>query len=184
LEERLRAAFEKSHEGDHHASTAPAEPPYVLEVESNQVVLNARHPALRDDAFGEAQRIVRDELLALPPVVAARTREDLLRGASHDRLGRMLFRAFHPGRSGDVLFVLAPHQLYPGKYSASHGSPWNYDTHVPLMLLGAGIRAGCHSRPVEPGMAVPTLARLLAIEPPAASTTDILFEAIGYKSTR
>ena len=32
----------------------------------------------------------------------------------------------------------------------SHGSPHAYDTHVPLMLYGAGVRPGVHTEPVRP----------------------------------
>jgi hypothetical protein len=138
--------------------------------------LNTEHPELEGDDFIEAQECVRDELLRMPSVLAAWTRADLLRGAPSDRLGKMAFQAFHPGRSGDVLFVFAPYQLYAGNYSASHGSPWNYDTHVPLMILGAGTAAGQYDRPVEPGMLAPTLALLLGLEPPPSSTTETLHE--------
>jgi arylsulfatase A-like enzyme len=153
------------------------EPRLVLEVESNQVFLNARHSELAGARFTVAQRCVRDWLLA-EASAAAMTREQLLAGGLQDRLQRMFHHAFHPARSGDVLYIQRPYQFYPGRYCTSHGSPWGYDTHVPLMLLGGGIESGCYDRPVHPGDLAPTLARLLDVDPPAACQHQPLQEAL------
>ena len=56
--------------------------------------------------------MIRDWLLEQPYVVAAFTREDLIRPGS-GKLFQQVQRTFHPRRSGDVLFVLAPYTV-PG----------------------------------------------------------------------
>jgi predicted AlkP superfamily pyrophosphatase or phosphodiesterase len=154
------------------------QPTYVSNVVSNQVYLRERHPNLAGNRFAEAQRLVRTILLAHPSIVAAATRNDLLAsGGAGGRIRRTLFRAFHPDRSGDVLFVLGPYQYTTFGYSASHGSPWRYDTHVPMMFLGKGV-SGKFDRPVDPTMLAPTLARLLRIPPPAAAFAEPLHEIL------
>jgi len=154
------------------------QPTYVTNVVSNQVYLRERHPNLAVGRFAEAQRLVRTIMLAHSSVVAAATRDDLLAsGGAGGILHQKLFRAFHPDRSGDVLFVLAPYQYKTFGYSASHGSPWRYDTHVPMMLLG-GDANGSFDRPVDPTMLAPTLARLLKIPPPAAAFSEPLHETL------
>ena len=60
-----------------------------------------------------------------------------------------------------------------------HGSPWSYDTHVPILLAGPGIRPGTYGRPVAPRDIAPTLSVLLGIAPPSASTGEVLREALG-----
>ena len=87
-------------------------------------------------------------------------------------------RAFNPQRSGDVLFALKPYALQ-GTTPASHGSPWRYDSHVPLLLLGPGIPPGKHSRPVSPAAIAPTLAKLLGLDPPSGNVEAVLGEAIA-----
>jgi arylsulfatase A-like enzyme len=169
LEAYLRATF----------SVAPGAPSLVQEFEENQVYLRQDHPALAGASFVSAQDLVRDWLLSQPSVAAAVTRAELLEfraaaGPLHD----MFRRAFHPRRSGDVLFALAPYQHYPGGSSATHGSPWRYDTHVPLVLLGSGIKPGLYHAATSPASIAPTLARVLRIEPPAACEAEPLWPAL------
>jgi hypothetical protein len=94
----------------------------------------------------------------------------------------MFARGYFPGRSGQVFyvprerdFVVDPNPLY----AFMHGSPWGYDTHVPLLFHGAGIvREGSWSTPVAQQDVVPTLAAILGIAPPATATGRILQEAL------
>lgn len=80
-------------------------------------------------------------------------------------------RGFHQVRSGDVLYVLASGWI-PAGYSTgtTHGSPYNYDTHVPLLWYGAGIKKGkSDDFVIIPDIAA-TIAALLEIQPPSACT--------------
>ncbi|HAY81817.1 MAG TPA: hypothetical protein DCY79_18590 [Planctomycetaceae bacterium] len=149
----------------------------VAYVESNQVFLK---PHADPAVAARARTAIRNHLTAIPAVTFANTREQLLNsGGRGDRLQRMLHRAFHSERSGDVLYVLAPYHHTPGSYSTTHGSPWQYDTHVPLMLFGSGVRqVGKRSRQTSPAALAPTLAAILQIPAPAMAAEAPLFEAI------
>jgi predicted AlkP superfamily pyrophosphatase or phosphodiesterase len=152
----------------------------VQKAEDSQVYLQQDHPAFQrpgEDNYRLAQTIVRDWLLAQPHVAAARTRDELAAGGE-GRLSQQLHRAFHPRRSGDVLYVLAPYCV-PGTKGTTHGSPWHYDTHVPCLLLGRGIFAGTFDRAVSPACLASTVADLLAIDYPAANVEQPLREALG-----
>jgi hypothetical protein len=71
--------------------------------------------------------------------------------------------------------VLAPYCLPADKKhpddsrGTTHGSPWQYDTHVPLLLLGAGIRPGQYDRPVSPASIAATIARMVHVDTPPAN---------------
>jgi hypothetical protein len=141
------------------------------------------HPAFggdRENKFLLAQTIVRDWLLDQPHVVAALTRDELAAGGEgQGQLNRQLQRAFHPRRSGDVLYVLAPYCI-PGGKGTTHGSPWHYDTHVPCLLLGAGIVKGAHyDRPVSPACLATTVAELVGCDWPAGNVEQPLREALS-----
>lgn len=170
LEERLRSKL----------GVATSDPPLVQKVEEIQVYLQHDHPAFlkgnTDDKFGLAQRIVRDWLLDQPAVALAMTRDELLTG-SGGKLQQQLARHFHPRRSGDVLFVLKPYNL-PGAKGTTHGSPWHYDTHVPLLLLGAGIAPGQFDRPVGPACLASTVAELFGVDYPSGNVEQPLREAL------
>jgi len=51
--------------------------------------------------------------------------------------------------------------------AASHGSPYYYDRHVPLVFIGPGIQAGASSQRARTVDLVPTLATLLGVPVPA-----------------
>lgn len=151
--------------------------PLVQKVEDYQVFLLQDHPLLTAGSkFAEAQTIVRNWLLAQPDVVAAFTRDELVE-PGEGKLFQQVQRTFHPRRSGDVLFVLAPYCV-PGARGTTHGSPWHYDTHVPLLLLGAGVKQGHFSRDVSPACVASTLAELLQVNWPAGNVEEPLREAL------
>jgi len=81
----------------------------------------------------------------------------------------------HPSRSGDIYIYQEPHWFLmdPGM-AAMHGSPWQYDQHVPLIFVGTGIQAGSHAALVHPIDVAPTLAALLGIPSPAAAEGESL----------
>jgi hypothetical protein len=68
--------------------------------------------------------------------------------------------------SGDIVFIPKPATLggYYKKTGTGHGSGYSYDTHVPVIFYGKGIRKG-HSKKYHPIIDIaPTLANLLQIE--------------------
>ncbi len=150
----------------------------VLKVEPQQLFLDRDHPALAGDKYNAAQRVCRDWLLAQKGVHVAITREDLLIGQGGGALNGAFTKTFHPDRSGDVLWAYQPYYLCGGS-GTTHGSPWRYDTHVPLVLLGAGIANGTHSRRTSPAMLAATMAELLGVDAPPACIEEPLVEALN-----
>jgi hypothetical protein len=175
LEALLRKELEVSEELDQ---------PLMQAATDNEVFLTLDHPALKGDRFVAAQRIARDFLLQHPAVAAAVTREQLLSGGVATKLEHMFRRSFHPKRSGDVLFVLQPYHIHGATAAATHGSPWEYDTHVPLLLLAQGewnqppLKAGKYAVDVSPAQLAPTLARLLHMTPPAMCVESAIDEVL------
>jgi len=159
------------------------DPPLVQKVEDFHVYLQHDHPVFtrnkedKEDLFARSQSMIRDWLLDQPYVAAVRTRAELAAGGE-GKLNEMLQRAWHPRRSGDVLYCLAPYCL-SGAKGTTHGSPWHYDTHVPMLLLGSGITPGHHARPVAPACLASTVAELLNIDYPSANSEVPLREVLG-----
>jgi predicted AlkP superfamily pyrophosphatase or phosphodiesterase len=92
-------------------------------------------------------------------------------------------RNFHPKRSGDVFIVFEPNWFindFEGLVVAStHGSPWNYDTYVPIVFAGAGLEPAIVDRRVLTVDIAATLSALLGIKPPSGSVGDPLPEVVG-----
>lgn len=81
-------------------------------------------------------------------------------------------RGYYPGRSGQIIFVPEPGEVFlrkpMGFYRFMHGSPWEYDSHIPMTFYGPGfITPGTHSERVHQQDVAPTLLSLVGIEPAA-----------------
>ena len=61
-----------------------------------------------------------------------------------------------------------------------HGSPWRYDTFVPVIFAGASIEGAKVSREVTPYDIAPTIANYLGITPPSGSTGQPLAEVLKH----
>jgi hypothetical protein len=86
-------------------------------------------------------------------------------------------RSYYPSRSGDVMLRVEPFYIFFPS-GTSHGSPYTYDRHVPLILWGRAFPAGTHYRRVSPADIAPTLAAILEISPPAFAVGRVLDEAL------
>jgi predicted AlkP superfamily pyrophosphatase or phosphodiesterase len=148
-----------------------------------------------DDAalFAKIQLAARDFLSKQPGVLYATTRNDLLEPTTpaiavpeHLQLLTpvgsepldQLRRAFNPRLGGDVVFTIPPYSIQ-GSTKATHGTLWKYDSHIPVLLLGHGIRATRSDRPVSPAAIAPTFAKLLGIPMPAQNVESPLDEALA-----
>ena len=139
-------------------------------------------PGLEDKKISieEAEQIAKEAVERVPGVEQAITSGELMRQRK-DVLHSRAELSFHPSRSGNLYYVLAPYLLPETKpEGTNHGSPWDYDTHVPLLWFGPGIASGTHEGTVSVADIAPTLAALLGIEPPAGSQGRLLREMMSY----
>ncbi len=100
-----------------------------------------------------------------------------------NELARAVRRNFHPKRSGDIYLVFEPNVFINAldgmAVAAAHGSPWQYDTFVPVIFAGAGLEPRRVSRPVAPYDIAATLAVYLGIVPPPKCIGEALPEVLG-----
>ena len=61
----------------------------------------------------------------------------------------------------------------------THGTPFSYDTHIPLVIMGPGIRPGRYDGPVTLNDLAPTLATLLNVEAPSGASGQPLVEILA-----
>lgn len=88
--------------------------------------------------------------------------------------------SFYPKRSGDLTVNLMPGWIEEddGRRSQS-GSMYDYDSHVPFMVLGCGLPAMIVERQVDMTSLAPTLARIMKISRPIASSGEPIGELTG-----
>ena len=89
----------------------------------------------------------------------------------------MVIRGYNPKRSGDVAFVLEPGWYASSKIQGStHGSPYTYDTHVPMLFYGKGIKKGSTVQYHPITDIAPTISTLLRIKFPSGCTGQPIAE--------
>jgi len=124
-----------------------------------------------------------EELSRFKGVSLAVSSAALRRGNLPDtHLYRSVINNFHAKRSGDIFIVFEPNWFindFDGLTVASHhGSPWNYDTHVPIVFAGAGLHAQTVDRRVLSVDIAPTLSSYLGIKAPSGSVGEPLSEVL------
>ncbi len=123
----------------------------------------------------DVEAAVAEELQKLPGIAHAISSAALRSGAiPTTRVSDAVLANFHPDRSGDIYIVFEPQWFiadFDGLTVASaHGSPWVYDTHVPIILAGKGITPGHVARKVATIDLAPTLATILGTGLPSGAT--------------
>jgi len=138
-----------------------------------------------------ALHAVMDAALTQPGMAAVFRAEDLSEAvSSSSEIRTALTLSYSPSRSGDVFFIPKPYWLEDGtpvgqkrNYGTGHGTPYNYDQHVPLLLLGYGIQHGEYFNAATPADIAPTFAALCGI---TLATRDghILGEALHKSAAK
>ena len=102
------------------------------------------------------------------------------RSLANRELAQRIRNNYHPDRAGDIYVVQDAYwfNFDRGPVAVMHGSPWSYDTHVPIIFMGPGIKVGTNYRRVQPVDIAPTLSALLGMSPPASAQGTVLPEAI------
>ncbi len=124
------------------------------------------------------ERLAADTLRKTANIARVYTRHELERGmVQKDAIGDAISRSFFGPRYGDLYVLQEPYYLFEDT-GTSHGTPYDYDTHVPLIFMGQGIRAGNYSRNVLINDVAPTLAAMLQINTPSGASGQVLPEVM------
>ncbi len=151
-----------------------------------QPYLYLNNDLIREKGLDQAavEQAVAEELLKFNGVAYAVSSTALrTNNLPNTLMTRSILHNFNPKRSGDIYLAFEPNVFindFDGLTVAStHGSPWRYDTFVPVIFAGAGLPAMTVSRPVTPYDIAPTLAAYLGMKPPSASIGMPLREVMG-----
>ncbi|HEV2834244.1 MAG TPA: alkaline phosphatase family protein [Pyrinomonadaceae bacterium] len=140
------------------------------------------YDALKRDGVNldEISQVVATAVLSVPGVARSFTRAQLLQGATSitDPIERRAVHGFYPTRSGDVVIIAEPYKYLGDTITATHGSPYSYDTNVPVIIMGPGVTPGRYLERSSPADIAPTLSALLRITAPSSATGRVLTEAI------
>lgn len=124
----------------------------------------------------EVDRTAAEAALTVPHVFRVYTREQLIEGSVlRDPVGRRVMNGYYVRRSPDIEVLLEPYWVV-SRTGASHGTAFDYDTHVPVIFMGPGIRVRRYDGNIVVNDIAPTLATMLDVETPSGSVGRVLTE--------
>ena len=141
----------------------------VENVSNNQVFLNYDKLKELDLELDDVQEAIVEEIIAYDHIDKAYTAKSIKSVDYREGIEALLQKGYNQKRSGDVLFVYDPSFISYSKTGSTHGSGLNYDTHVPLLFFGKGIKKGHTYQKTNITDIAPTMSALLGISFPNAA---------------
>lgn len=134
--------------------------------------------------LAEIQSFIAEQLVKIEGIDQVFTSTAIENGAlPNSRIAQLVANNYYPSRSGDLYLVFNPGVYINAFDSLSvasvHGSPWRYDTHVPIIFAGYQLKPQKLSREVSPYDIAPTLSSLLNIGFPSGATGQVLTEVVN-----
>ncbi|CAN5181897.1 alkaline phosphatase family protein [soil metagenome] len=133
------------------------------------VYLNHRQMEARGLDAGQVTENLATYLRGLPDVARVYTRQQLDGDmANGDQIDRLVKDSYHPVRSGDLYVMLKPYYLFssPLQGGTTHGTPYDYDRWVPLVVYGPGVIPGEKGEHAVPQQAAAIMSEFLGVKPP------------------
>jgi len=139
-------------------------------ISNNQIFLDHNAVANLGIELEDIQEAIAQEIISYPSIFKVYTGSQMMRNAYAEGMPKILQNGYHQKRSGDVLFMFDPANISYPNTGSTHGSPLTYDTHVPLLFFGKGIKRGSTFERTRIADIAPTVSSLLGISFPSGAT--------------
>jgi len=124
----------------------------------------------------EVENVAATTVRALPHIYRVYTATQLAAGQiSRDSISTAVNNGFYRARNGNLIILFEPGYI-TGNSGSTHGSPFGYDTHVPVIFLGAGLRPGHYYQKIMVNDIAPTLAAIAGVAQPTGAVGRVLQE--------
>lgn len=154
---------------------------YVINIQNLQIYFNDSLLADQKIVKSEIENAVKEFLSFNEDVFRVFTVDELQNGAIvHDPILKRFYLGYHYKRGGDMFIAYNSAVLYDTPKGAGHYSPYAYDTHVPLLFYGFGIKPGKYSGLVEITDIASTLCTLMGIQFPTGNIGNPVKAVLGY----
>lgn len=167
-EEALQAQFGKL-PGSFETIESMKKATWIETIEEPWLYFNERLCASKGVKVADLAKAYAAVLKKHPDVAKVYTAEDLANPEQLDEQGKLMAKSFYPNRSGDVAILLKEGYLFIEKQTqlgTSHGTPYDYDRYVPLIIMGPNVLPGDKTEAVVPQHSASILSYFLGISPP------------------
>ncbi len=124
----------------------------------------------------EVERVAAQAASSEEHIARVYTRHEILTGqVQRDVIGSAVTLGFFGPRSSDLVILQEPYYLFDAT-GTTHGTPYDYDNHIPIIFFGPGIKTGDYWQKIAMNDIAPTLSAMLGIEAPSGSIGRVLTE--------
>jgi len=126
----------------------------------------------------QVRKFLIDELNQDPNVLLAFDNRNISNANLPKDVKEMFIKGYNTKLGGDIQMILKPQYYYGGKTGTTHGSWYPYDSHIPLVWMGWGIKPGKLYRETYMTDIAATIAALLKIQMPNGSVGKVIEEVV------
>ncbi len=137
---------------------------------NNQIFLNRAKISEMGLKLQDVQQAMVNEIIAYEHIDKAYTGMSMTQASFTTGIEELVQNGYNQKRSGDVIYVYDPSILSYSLTGSSHGTSFNYDTHVPLLFFGQGIKQGQTLKKTHITDIAPTMSAILGISFPNGAT--------------
>lgn len=148
---------------------------FILDIKNFQIYFDHKIAAKYKTTPEEMIKIITPELMKFPEIRDVFPSSNLENGTnSNDPLRKRIFFGHNKKRGGDGWIVFNPGWLHHDNKGTSHGAPYEYDNHVPLLFYGMNVNKGEHTGYVDITDIAPTVSNFLKIMAPNGSFGQVI----------
>jgi len=152
--------------------------PVIAAMSLPEVYLNYGAVAVEGVSRSALDRAVVEAIEVQPGIARAYTVDDVVTAeASSDPFLQAVAEGYYADRSGDIHVLVKPNYIFSAT-GTTHGTPYDYDNHVPLILFGAGIKPGQYLEKMRLNDLAPTIGKLLGIQYKGDPQSRVLTDAL------
>jgi predicted AlkP superfamily pyrophosphatase or phosphodiesterase len=151
---------------------------YVISTQNNQLYLDHDLLKKKKITLAEATNVVREAALKVPGIADVVDLSDMGKAPLNTYQLELYKNNVNAKRSGDIQVLSQPGWFYGTSTGTSHGTPHNYDTQVPFVMFGWGIKKGETLRRTSVSDIAPTISSLLHILPGSGNVGNAVEEAL------
>jgi predicted AlkP superfamily pyrophosphatase or phosphodiesterase len=154
---------------------------FILDYSNFNLFFNKKIIEDKELDFNFVKNSFRDFLLTQDFVKRVYTEEDILSNSGSDYFLNKIANGYDNTQNGDMIILDKPGYVEYHETGTTHGTPYSFDTHIPLIFYGWNIKKGQSHAKKEVTEIAPTLAQKLKVAFPNGTKADVLLEVIDNK---
>ncbi|MEY4110318.1 MAG: hypothetical protein RLZZ46_673, partial [Bacteroidota bacterium] len=147
---------------------------FILAFENQQVYIDMASIRKAGISYVDVQNLCRDFLLSQRGVLDVFEADDINSLSAAGGIKAKIAAGFFPKRSGELIVQLNPGWTEHAEKGTTHGAPYAYDTHVPLIFYGAQVKSGKSWSEYTVADIAPSISAILGISSPGAATGKVI----------